>query len=86
MITNSKTPAEIEVSNTTVISKEVHHGGESLSFLALKIWELVPDSIREKKTLSFFKNKINLFVPNAPFLSRLVFWCFQGVEKGKQMG
>ena len=30
---------------------------ESLS-LSLVIWELVPDSIREVKTLSIFKNRI----------------------------
>ena len=36
----------------------VHYGSESLVFLALKkIWELVPDSIREVKT-SIFRNKI----------------------------
>ena len=36
----------------------VHYGSESLVFLApKKIWELVPDSIREVKT-SIFKNKI----------------------------
>ena len=27
------------------------------------------------------KGVINLFVPNAPFLHRQVFWCFQGVDK-----
>ena len=36
----------------------VHYGRESLVSLAPKIWELVPDSIREVKTLSIFKNKI----------------------------
>ena len=36
----------------------VHDGSESLASLALKIWELVPDLIREVKTLSIFKNKI----------------------------
>ena len=36
----------------------VHHGSENLVSLALKIWKLVPDSIREMKTLSIFKNKI----------------------------
>ena len=38
----------------------VHYGSESLAFLAPKIWELVPDSIREAKTLSIFKNKIKV--------------------------
>ena len=36
----------------------VHYGSESLVSLALKIWELVPDSIREVKIFSIFKNKI----------------------------
>ena len=36
----------------------IHSGSESLSALAPKIWELVPHSIREVKTLSIFKNKI----------------------------
>ena len=36
----------------------VHYGSESLVSLAPKIWEVVPDSIREVKTLSIFKNKI----------------------------
>ena len=36
----------------------VHYGSESLVSLAPKIWELVPDSIREVKTLSIFKNEI----------------------------
>ena len=36
----------------------VHYGSESLVSLAPIIWELVPDSIREVKTLSIFKNKI----------------------------
>ena len=36
----------------------VHYGNESLLCLAPKIWELVPDSIREVKTLSIFKNEI----------------------------
>ena len=35
-----------------------HFGSESLSSLAPKIWKLVPDSIREGKTLSIFKNKV----------------------------
>ena len=36
----------------------VHYGSESLVSLAPKIWELVPDSIREVKTSAIFKNKI----------------------------
>ena len=36
----------------------VHYRSESLLSLAPKIWELVPDSVREVKTLSIFKNEI----------------------------
>ena len=36
----------------------VLYGSQSLAYLAPKIWELVPDSIREVKTLSIFESKI----------------------------
>ena len=42
----------------------VHYGSESLLSLALKIWELVPDSIRIVKTLSIFKNKVKAWTTN----------------------
>ena len=42
----------------------VHYGSESLVSLATKIWELVPDSIREVKTLPIFKNKIKAWTPD----------------------
>ena len=38
----------------------VHYGSESVASLVPKIWELVPDSIREVKILSIFKNKIKV--------------------------
>ena len=41
----------------------VHYGNEILLSLAPKIWDLVPDSIREVKTLSNFKNKIKPMCP-----------------------
>ena len=48
--------------NASVLKRKryftVHYGNESLLSLAPKIWKLVPDSIREVKTLSIFKNKI----------------------------
>ena len=48
--------------NTSILKRNryftAHHGSESLVSLALKIWKRVPDSIREVKTLSIFKNKI----------------------------
>ena len=52
--------------NTSVLKRNryftVHYGSESLASLAPKIWELVPDSIKEVKTLSIFKNKIKISV------------------------
>ena len=36
----------------------VHYGSECLVSLAPEMWELVPDSVREVKTLPIFKNKI----------------------------
>ena len=36
----------------------VHYRNESLLSLAPKIWELDPDSVREVKALSIFKNEI----------------------------
>ena len=37
-----------------------HYGSGSLASLASKICELVPDSMREVKTLSIFKNRIKV--------------------------
>ena len=39
----------------------VHHESESLSSLAPKTCELVPDSVREEKTLSILKNEIKVW-------------------------
>ena len=48
--------------NTSIFKKNryftVHYGSESLVSLAPKILELVPDSLREVKTLLIFKNEI----------------------------
>ena len=48
--------------NASVLKRKryfiVHYGNESLLSLAPKIWELDPDSVREVKTLSIFKNEI----------------------------
>ena len=38
--------------------KSVYHGSESLSYLAPKIWELVPESINSAESLSVFKIRI----------------------------
>ena len=60
--------------NTSVLKREryftVLYGNESLLSLAPKISGLVPDSIREVKTLSIFKNEIKAWT-NDKCLCRL---------------
>ena len=47
--------------------KSVYHGTESLSYLAPKIWELVPESIKSAESLSVFKIRIKKWKPeNCP--------------------
>ena len=41
----------------------VYHGTESLSFLGPKIWELVPEGLKQSESLEIFKNKIKKWVP-----------------------
>ena len=36
----------------------VYHGTESLSFLGPKIWDQVPQEIKESKSIDIFKSKI----------------------------
>ena len=43
--------------------KTFYHGTESLSFLAPKIWDLVPVELKQSDTLYFFKLKIKNWVP-----------------------
>ena len=45
--------------------KTVHYGTESLSFLGLKIWKLVPLEIKNLTSLQIFKNKIKTWVPES---------------------
>ena len=40
----------------------VYHGTESLSFLGPKIWEQVPEDIKQSKSFEIFKNKIKGWV------------------------
>ena len=41
----------------------VGHGTESVSFLAPKIWDILPKEIKDSKTLNIFKTKIKKWVP-----------------------
>ena len=40
----------------------IYHGSESLSFLAPKLWDLLPNSIKNSASLKEFKTKINTWV------------------------
>ena len=41
----------------------VRYGTESISFLAPKIWEILPNEIKDSDTLQIFKAKIKKCVP-----------------------
>ena len=45
--------------------KTVSYGTESISYLAPKIWEQVPDEIKNCKSVNSFKSKIILWIPKA---------------------
>ena len=47
--------------------RTVHFGSETLSHLAPKIWELVPEEIKKLEPVAFFKNAIKKWKPaNCP--------------------
>ena len=57
--------------NTNALSstntKTTKYGINSISFLAPKIWDLVPDEIKISKSLNIFKQKIKIWKPlNCP--------------------
>ena len=43
--------------------KSVRHGTESISSLAPKIWEILPNEIKDSNTPQIFKAKIKKWVP-----------------------
>ena len=43
--------------------KSVRYATESISFLASKIWEILPNEIKDSYTLQIFKAKIKKWVP-----------------------
>ena len=43
--------------------KSVRYGTESITFLAPKIWEILPNEIKDSGTLQIFKSKIKRWVP-----------------------
>ena len=42
----------------------VYHDTESLSFLGSKIWEQVPQKIKESENIAIFKSKIKKWTPS----------------------
>ena len=45
----------------------VFHGTESISYRAPKIWDIVPEEFKQKKSLNSFKESIKMWVPtNCP--------------------
>ena len=47
-------------------SKTVKYGTETISYLAPKIWSLVPSAIKSSQSLDVFKVKIRQWEPNCP--------------------
>ena len=46
--------------------KTVKYGTETISYLAPKIWYLVPNTINSSKSLDVFKSKIRKWEPDCP--------------------
>ena len=46
--------------------KAVKYGTETISYLAPKIWSLVPNAIKSSKSLDVFKSKIRQWEPDCP--------------------
>ena len=42
----------------------MNYGTESISFLAPKIWEIVPEDIKASETVAEFKTKIKIWIPD----------------------
>ena len=52
----------------TLISNSVkttHYGTETISYLAPKIWQLIPDTIKNSDSLDVFMRNIKLWIPTA---------------------
>ena len=52
----------------TLISNNVktaHYGTETISYLAPKIWQLIPDTIKNSDSLDVFKRNRKLWIPTA---------------------
>ena len=56
---NLRTQTDIELPHVN----SVKNGRETLRFIGPKVWNIIPDSIKNSKSLSIFKNKIRNWVP-----------------------
>ena len=62
--------------------RTVFSGTESIKYLGLKIWELIPDEMKELESLWEFKRVIKLWKPTSwkmwkpHFCSKILFVCF----------
>ena len=45
--------------------KTVHYGTESVSYLGPRIWDQIPDEMKNCKTLNSFKQRIKSWTPTA---------------------
>ena len=45
--------------------KTTNYGLETVSYLAPRIWEQIPEEIKQSKTLNSFKKKVKLWTPTA---------------------
>ena len=43
--------------------RTVYHGSESISFLGPKIWNILPDEIKQKTSLNSFKKSVKKWKP-----------------------
>ena len=46
--------------------RTVHYGEDSLRYLGPKIWNIVPDEIKESPTIELFKTNIKKWIPKCP--------------------
>ena len=49
---------------TTRIVNSVRYGTEAVSFLAPKIWDILPKDIKDAESLDIFKRKIKKWIPS----------------------
>ena len=46
-------------------ARTVHYGHDSLGYLGYRIWNLIPEKIKQKQSVSGFKEAIKSWIPSA---------------------